>query len=450
MMNSFKKLFSNSDEVELKEIQFEFNDYLSYYSNYCEKKCFLCSSEIKDKGQFVIEEDKILIGIDSKLYNNYYKTGNVKITRLNFLYLELCKLPKISYFLSPKDIFDCLTEDSCKKISKRKRRGYYGFYLLGYKLENNIQNYIFIKITADLGGNKNPFLTENSKLTIFAVRDISFDFLRTRGGSQKIYDKILVVGCGSVGSEVVEILAGSGFLDITIIDNENLKYENAYRNTTGFVYLDKFKEYSKTSTLKKFIEVKYPDATISTVVDDIVDLLYSNGISLDLFKYIIICTGNNVLQKFINNFIYEKNIKTKLLFAWLEPYGIAEHILAVNTSQCGCYNCLCKSKNNVHFSMNDTDYKIRNNVCSGSYTPYGRISTIRLATFISELLLNDYNSIKEINNNHYVNKGNFEKYLSEGFKLTDYANYTQKEIDALSKDFIYEGCEVCGKHSSKL
>ena len=444
-MNSFKNLFSNSEDTELKEIEFEFNDYLPYYSNYSEKECYLCSSNVKDKGQFVIEEDKILIGIDSILYKNYIHKSDKPNTRLNFTYLELSKLPKVSYELKPKEIYDCLTEASLEKIKKLKKN-VVTYFLLAYKLENGIYNYIFIKIIANLGKSGNHFLAEESKLTVFSVRDISFKFLRTRGGSQQIDDKVLVVGCGSVGSEVVDIMASSGFMDITIIDKDKLKYENTFRNSTGFYYLNKLEEYSKVSVIKKYIEMKYPDVRITTYEEDLVDFLYSGKASLELFKYIIICTGNNVLQKFINNYIYEKNIKTKLLFTWLEPYGIAEHILAVDSSKCGCYNCLCKSKNNIHFASEGIDYKIRNNVCSGSYTPYGRISTVRLATLISEMILNEYNN-HCFKNQHIVKKGNFDTYLEKNYTLTEYAKFTEEQLKRMSSDFIFEGCEICGKYN---
>ena len=151
-------------------------------------------------------------------------------------------------------------------------------------------------------------------------------------------------------------------------------------------------------------------------------------------------------QKFINNYIYEKNIKTKLLFTWLEPYGIAEHILAVDSSKCGCYNCLCKSKNNIHFAPEGIDYKIRNNVCSGSYTPYGRISTVRLATLISEMILNEYNN-HCFKNQHIVKKGNFDTYLEKNYTLTEYAKFTEEQLKRMSSDFIFEGCEICGKYN---
>ena len=131
-MNSFKNLFSNSEDTELKEIEFEFNDYLSYYSNHSEKKCYLCSANVKDKGQFVIEKDKILIGIDSIIYKNYTHKSNKPNTRLNFTYLELSKLPKISYELKPNELYDCLNETSHKKITKLKK-SFTQYFLLAYK-----------------------------------------------------------------------------------------------------------------------------------------------------------------------------------------------------------------------------------------------------------------------------------------------------------------------------
>ncbi|MCH5171566.1 MAG: ThiF family adenylyltransferase [Erysipelotrichales bacterium] len=449
-INSLRNLLLVSEEENSKEIKYEFNDYLPFYLNYCEKKCLLCSSINGDKGQLVIEENRILIGIDSTLYKCYKKNSNKNYPFRNYIHLELHSLPKITTSnLMINELYNCLTKSSQKKMEKEMNKAQ--FFLCEYKLDNGIKNYFLTELEQNKSiVYKNNISTFDTCIKIYNVRDISFEFLRTRGGSIQADEDVLVIGCGSVGSEVVELLSSSGFLNLSIVDYDLLKYENTYRNLTGFIYLNHLEESNKAEVLKCFTEFKYPDVNITIYKENIVELLKCTKLNLKKYKYIIVCVGNNILHKYINKYIYDNNINTKLIFGWLEPYGIAEHILTIDTSKPGCYNCLCKSTNNIHFTTDDVDYKIRNNVCAGSYTPYGKVSTVRLATSIVDLLLNDYSSYSPLGNKHFIRKGNFKKYLQDGYKLTKYANYTQEELDSISKDFVYEGCDICGKRSNNI
>ena len=36
-------------------------------------------------------------------------------------------------------------------------------------------------------------------------------------------------------------------------------------------------------------------------------------------------------------------------------------------------------------------------------------------------------------------------FLEKGYSKTKFMNFSQEEMDDKSRDFIYEGCNICGK-----
>ena len=60
------------------------------------------------------------------------------------------------------------------------------------------------------------------------------------------------------------------------------------------------------------------------------------------------------------------------------------------------------------------------------------------------LIVKSYHMILLVNN-HYVCKRDLTLFLSKGFPKTKFMDYSQCEIESKSRDFIYEGCNICGK-----
>ena len=443
-LNSFVKLFEMNDEQIEAEVKIEYNDYLKNYSSFKKIECLLLTNDVINDNKLFKYDNRIFIGTNNRLFSKYIKSKEKKITYLNFLFLDLDDLPSAFNEVSANDFFKCLSEKSKILLKKYNAKSNNQYFLLNCK-NKDIYNYILLEFTGCRSQANNLFLDENASLSIYSVRNVSTNFLRFRGGSDIFEDNILVVGCGSVGSELLDILASTGYNNLTIVDNDQMNYENTYRFSTGFFYLNNFQPKFKTDILKYELELKYPDVTIMNYNADIIDLIENNLLNLSDFKYIVCTTGNNILYKYINKYIYENEIKTKVIFAWLEPYGIAEHVLSINTENKGCYECYEKSSSAVNIASLSNSYKIRNNVCSGSFTPYGKLSTISLACKITEILLNDSKRIELLKNKHICKKGNCETFVNFGYQTTKYFNYSQEEIDNISEDFVVEGCKICGK-----
>lgn len=438
-INSMKILFSMSQEEVEYEMLIEYNDYLSFYSNYDYTLCLLFKEETK--GQFIKYQNQYILGINEKIVK---RNDISKVQVKKYYMLELDNPPSLKLGnLSIKDIYDSLNEKSKKKISKWKNTNIEQFFLLKYRIPNGTDNYLFIRICNEKR-HVNVFFADDVDVFIMAVRNVQMDFLRFRGGSDIYMDKILLIGCGSVGSEIAELLASSGFLNVTLVDNDFMQYENGFRNCTGFWFQNSLVEPYKVKSIAYYLSFKYPDVDYETMPVSIEELILKNEINLCEYKYIISATGNTVINCFLNDYLYKNNIEAKILFCWLEPYGIAEHILTVDTNKKGCYECYLKSTNSINLALGTESYKVRNNVCSGSFTPYGKISTVSLATEVVNKILCDMKN-NDMDNCHFVKKGNTSLFLQEGFVKTKYMDYSQAEIDEKNKDFIYEGCNVCGK-----
>jgi molybdopterin/thiamine biosynthesis adenylyltransferase len=333
-----------------------------------------------------------------------------------------------------------------KKILS-KRVGNLEEYLLGYKYQNDYR-YMYIKIN-NQKSKRRLIGTSNVKIYPERVNIITSEFLRTRGGARSNQSKILLFGVGSLGSEVLSLLCKSGFRDITIVDNDLMSIYNTFRHVIGFDSSferrnDKTAQIFryKVDILKTQMEKMYPGTNISVQRNTIQEYLIDNVSQLKDYKYIISTTGNTIAEKMLNRVIYKEEIKTKLVFAWLEAFGIGRHILLNDGKSSGCIECLLKSSHYVRF-LKPSDFKIYEDTCIGSYTDFGAIDSILLASEVVGFLL-QFESGSEFKNRHIVKKGILKNRVDEKSINHMYYDKTQSDLDLMEYDFFYEGCDCCG------
>lgn len=443
-INALKKLLSMPSKECEEEIKIEYNDYLNFFDNFKENRCFLF--EDVDKGQMFQKNETFFIGKNGIFADEICKEDH-SITLFNYIKLKLDRvIPIEQKKLTTNDFFDCLCSESKAVLLNYKNRSNNQYYVLEYHSSIDTINYLLLNIHKN--GNisfDNAFLDPTSDVTLYGVSNCNIDFLKKRGGCILTDKKILVIGVGSVGSEIVNQLVSSGFDNIDIVDNDILKMENGFRISAGFATLKDFYHiYHKADILRSFFKNKYPNMKCNMYNEDIIHLIKNDRIQLDEYDYIISSIGNAVINSYINELLYKRGYSKKAIYAWLEPYGIAEHILCVDTKKKGCFACYLKSSSSINMVAGDENYKIRNNVCSGSYTPYGKSSCCRLAANVTEIISLDCANVSEMINKHIVRKGPVDYFLKKGFKKTKSMQLSQDQIDDLSRDFIYEGCNVCG------
>jgi Dinucleotide-utilizing enzymes involved in molybdopterin and thiamine biosynthesis family 2 len=267
-----------------------------------------------------------------------------------------------------------------------------------------------------------------------------------RGGGIIKESNILLIGCGSVGSDILFLLARSGLKNFTIVDPDELKVENSYRHFLG---IDKAIEYKyKTELLKEEMERRYPNTKIEKHNKDILYLINSQEVNVNDYDLIICAIGNPNTERLLNRMILKTN--TPAIFTWVEAYGLGGHALLVNNGGVGCYDCLFdKDLNNcaAFAGKSDKPYTKNINGCTGTFTPYGSIDSMETALNASRLALRVIN--KQIKGNPLFSwKGDSLEFTNNGFHTSPRYLIDLDHLERGNFDYINPTCKYCSKEGN--
>ncbi len=201
--------------------------------------------------------------------------------------------------------------------------------------------------------------------------------------------KVCLIGCGSVGGYIADMLSSSGVGEITLVDPDKFQLENLHRHYLGAHTIGNF----KTDALKLTLEYKYPFIKINTSKSRLLD--YCDFEKLTKFNLVICATGNVTHQRRINEFIVQNKIPTSLIFSWVEAYGVGGHAVAVLPNSQGCLNNVFIDNEsdepslypNINFIQKDQKIKKNHAGCGTEFISYSNIDAIQTATISTQLAL---------------------------------------------------------------
>lgn len=127
---------------------------------------------------------------------------------------------------------------------------------------------------------------------------------------------ILIVGCGALGSFIINHLAQSGIGYLTIVDHDIFEAENMSRHSLGLNSIKK----SKAIELKRELERKSPHCIVDTFTGNFIG--YANKYDINEFDLIVDVSGEDSVAIEIE--AYRTNIP--FVKAWMEPYVSAAHV----------------------------------------------------------------------------------------------------------------------------
>lgn len=362
------------------------------------------------------------------------------------------KVPQLDQFWSNREITkivrDNVTEETLSRImnfSMNKKRY---FYLLRIPLLTGDQTIIglwYEKVNHSLSKRVIPLIdegiTNDFKVTpLFVIQNDDTTLIERGSGVQNPLN-ILLVGCGSIGSDLLFILARSGIKHFTLVDNDKLNIENSYRHFFG---MNKSIEgETKVKLLKEEFESRYPNIEIRTIENEVLSAIENGEIDLDNFDLVLVAIGDPNIERKLNELILKYS--TTAIFTWVEAYGIGGHALVVNNGGNGCYECLIDNELRMYSSFagkSDVPF-IRNiNGCAGSFTPYGSMDAMETALLASRLVLR-YLDANLKGNPLDSWKGSSKIFEENGFSTSDrYKN----SVDILNQDhygYIDENCKIC-------
>ncbi len=206
------------------------------------------------------------------------------------------------------------------------------------------------------------------------------------GNTSDMYEKkILIVGAGSLGSYVATEFVKNGANNLIIYDGDRLFDENRMRWTFGWFGIGT----NKALTLKTWLEFIHPQVHIDSQDKNLDEKMLENELqSVDL---IVFTVGSSDTQLKLNRILKKLRCNIPVIFSWLESGGEHSHILYVDYSKAGCFECLYTDGEgryvNNRATLNtdeESENSVIRNACGGTRAAYGTTVLLRTTAVLME------------------------------------------------------------------
>lgn len=189
---------------------------------------------------------------------------------------------------------------------------------------------------------RDKLLNDIKNVDILSSKRMDLTYLHCQIGNDVslLGKKILIVGAGSLGSYVIKELCNNGFADFTIYDGDDIEPSNLMRWAYSEVATFGGK---KVNLIKWELEYIHPQIKVQAIAQNI-DWTEMSKIASD-FDFIIFTVGSTDVQFECNRGIHDSGCQCPIFFAWLEAGGNYSHILKMECSKAGCYECLFTDEN---------------------------------------------------------------------------------------------------------
>jgi hypothetical protein len=255
---------------------------------------------------------------------------------------------------------------------------------------------------------------------------------------------VAVVGCGAVGSHLVERLASLGIGRLRLVDHEKLIPANIHRHALGMEALG----CNKAAALCVMLGRRFPHMKVDYRETRVQDLLESDEDFLITADVLVIALGDETLELRLNRLLRGT---VPRVHTWVEPLGVAQHALSTDTTpgSRGCLECVFELDedsglvNRAAFAAPRQAFKRSIAGCAGTFTPFTSIdadqAAIEAVTLVSDILLGAQTT------NVLVSRfGNPTAFMGAGFKLSPRADMFRSGEVRHETGYARSDCNVCG------
>lgn len=204
-----------------------------------------------------------------------------------------------------------------------------------------------------------------------AVQSVHAQHIRMRGGNGVDFStkRVAVVGCGSLGGYVAHMLARMGVGRLLLVDNDTLSWDNAGRHVLGGLQVGK----KKAEALRLLLQMESPHLEIEKLDFDLQQIISISPSRLQSVDLIVSTIGTWSVDYDLNYWARRAEGAPPVIFAWIEPHGIAGHAMLVHPIEGGCLACGCNRWGEFKLSVTDpaATKQIQGRGCSGFFQPYG-------------------------------------------------------------------------------
>ena len=267
-----------------------------------------------------------------------------------------------------------------------------------------------------------------AKLEYLYTTRVDFQYLNQQIGNDTslLALKVAIVGIGSLGSYVATEIVKSGVKKLTLIDEDSIDVENIMRHRSTINDAGLSKSFSLAYDLHKY----HPEVNVTYLKERLRPENIDDYLKEDVDVVVFTGLGSDSLIG-LNRTLHRLKFSKPILYSWLEGDGQSGHVVGIDYSKSGCFQCLFTDEHgkkvpNKLNQSSDTDKKIIRNGCGGVRVAYGNIILLQTTALILDGL------------NHI---------LSADFDA-NFANRVAKNTFQSSTTSFYEGtCDCCNDSS---
>lgn len=229
-----------------------------------------------------------------------------------------------------------------------------------------------------------------------SVVDVRNERLVFRGGDGKTRSnklKVAVIGCGAIGSHLVQSLVDINIEELLLVDPDILSFDNVKRHYCGINDVGMF----KTKAVRKKLLNSYPYLNIHTSEVNILELMVLYPNILNNYDYIFVAISDFPTEHRLRSLQLNNKINKPLYILWVEPYLAGGHAIYFNTDSKTDYWNLFNDKGEYkyHILKNGNQYTLKELGCNTSFVPYGILELKKfILEFITEFETSISNSIQ--------------------------------------------------------
>lgn len=379
---------------------------------------WLCQSSNKHF-HFIADNinDSTILKATEKIKDKYYivntsindnEIGNYK----NVIYFET-KKPLIS----PNqkiNIQDVLNDYQLKQFKTAKESIY--FVLIKFINENILigldidrkDAYILKSLSYDNYKNFNKIFNRAKKLHIEILNTEKYYGRAGQGKSAITNNPVIIIGGGSIGSNLANYLQVAGVTNFIIIDPQMLEFENLGRHTGNFEQVI----YNKANVIQQNLYNKFPLTKCKTIRNNYIREMQENEKMFFDSDLIIDTTGDATSHIGLLRWLKQSEYNNNIVLCGVEPFMTMGHIIVAN-------------KNNADYLIGRYDeqflYKLRfldkplskkEAGCVPYYFEYGGLDFIEYTIQSARLITAVLN--KKINDGIFVKTGDIsEEFIKE-------------------------------------
>ncbi len=191
--------------------------------------------------------------------------------------------------------------------------------------------------------------------------------------------RVLLLGCGSLGAPVAELLVRSGIDELHLLDKETLEPENCARHILGVDEMG----LSKAVALTQRLHLLIPEVTVKHIRAPAANWI-RDVCKPGMYDIVVDFTGESSVRVMLTHYRKHSLGSCPLVHAWVEPFCAAAHV--VYLAPADLWPADDPGERLAAASWPDST-RIKLPACGAGFHPYGAADVWQAAGFAAERLL---------------------------------------------------------------